>query len=60
MQTHAMSIIKFNDPLPKEERGESIIESSNIECGEAGSAEDSLLSNQNDNLIKACTNAGWH
>ncbi len=42
---------RFDDPLPEEVHGESIRESSNIEHGEAGSAEASLLSNQNDNLF---------
>ena len=51
---------RFDDPLPEEVHGESIRESSNIEHGEAGSAEDSYLSNQNDNLVKACTTGGWH
>ena len=46
---------RFYDPLPQEEHGESIKESSNIEHGEAGSYEAfSHLSNQNDNLVKAC------
>ena len=45
----------FDDPLPDEEHGESIRESSNIEHGEASSSEAfSHLSNQNDNSVKAC------
>jgi hypothetical protein len=47
----------FDDPLPKEEHEESIRESSNIEHGEACSAEAfSLLSNQNDNLVSEVQN----
>ncbi len=34
---------RFDDPLPEEEHGESIRESSYIEHREAGSAESSLL-----------------
>ena len=47
---------RFDDPLPKEEHGESIRESSKIENREAGSAEASLLSNQNDNLVNEIQN----
>ncbi len=47
----------FDDPLPDEEHGESIRESSNIEHGEAGSSEAfSLLSSQNDNLVQNIQN----
>ena len=47
----------FDDPLPDEEHGESIRESSNIEHGEAGSSEAfSHLSNQNDNLVSEVQN----
>ena len=42
---------RFDDPLPDEEHGKSIKESSNIEHGEVGSAKASHLSNQNDNLV---------
>ena len=46
---------RFDDPLPDEEHGESIRESSNIEHGEASNYEAfSHLSNQNDNSVKAC------
>ena len=45
-QRPTSSSSRFDD-----EHGESIRESSNIEHGEAGSAENSHLSNQNDNLV---------
>ena len=51
---------RFDGPLPIKEHGELIRESSNIEHGEASSAEASILLNQNDNLVKACTTGGWH
>ena len=52
-----LSSSRFDDPLPDEEHGESIRESSNIEHGEASSYEAfSHLSNQNDNLVSQVQN----
>ena len=47
---------RFDDPIPEEVHGESIRESSNIEHGEAGSVEASILSNLNDNLVNGRQN----